>query len=103
MFRSIYFFAFAVCTAQIASAGTPAISAADVSALVLPDLKVLSAVHHDGKTSNNGARVAHLDVDGVIAGSIHFDCCCPTIGTRSSPWAAAAGLWVRSRMPRALP
>ena len=48
----------------------PILTASGVKALKLPDVRVEAAVHHEGLKSNDGARVAHLDVHGVIGGSI---------------------------------
>jgi hypothetical protein len=51
---------------------SPILTALEVEALKLPDVRIEAAVHHSGSESNGGLKVAHLDVKGVIGGSIRF-------------------------------
>ena len=55
----------------------PVLTASGVKALKLPDVRIETAEHHDGSKSNEGARTAHLDVHGVIGGSIRFELLLP--------------------------
>lgn len=55
----------------------PVLTASDLMALRLPDVRIEAAVHQEGSRSNAGARVAHLDVEGVIGGSIRFELLLP--------------------------
>ncbi len=55
----------------------PILTATELSALKLPDVRIEAAVHHDGAKTNDGARTAHLDVHGVIGGSIRFELLLP--------------------------
>ncbi|MHC4464688.1 MAG: tannase/feruloyl esterase family alpha/beta hydrolase [Planctomycetota bacterium] len=55
----------------------PILTASEVAALKLPDVSIEAAVHHDGSESSGGVRVAHLDVKGVIGGSIRFELLLP--------------------------
>ncbi len=54
-------------------ADSPILTANDVGALKLPDVFIVSADYHNGSRSNDGARVAHLDVHGIIGGSMRFE------------------------------
>lgn len=58
-------------------ADSPILTATEVGALKLPDVFIVSADYHDGSRSNEGARVAHLDVHGIIGGSIRFELLLP--------------------------
>ncbi len=68
----------ALCAAGSAHAvSSPVLTASDVAGLMLPDVRIESATHHDETTSNGGVKVAYLDVDGVIGGSIRFELLLP--------------------------
>ena len=65
-------------TSTPSRADFPAIlTASGVKALNLPDVRIETADHHDGSKPNDGIRVAYMDVQGVIAGSIRFQLLLP--------------------------
>ncbi|NQV34873.1 MAG: tannase/feruloyl esterase family alpha/beta hydrolase [Phycisphaeraceae bacterium] len=64
-------------TASTWADSSPILTASEVLALKLPDVRIEAAVHHDGSESSGGVRVAHLDVKGVIGGSIRFELLLP--------------------------
>ena len=56
---------------------SPVLTASQVTALKLPDVRIETAVHHDGSEARGGVSVAHVDVKGVIGGSIRFELLLP--------------------------
>jgi len=69
---------FICCIGSVAVAGqSPELSKADVSGLLLPDVKIKSVKHFEASKSNGGTSVGHLDVEGVIAGSMNFELLLP--------------------------
>ena len=64
-------------TSSAFAAASPVLSASDIQNLALPDLRIEAVQYHDGSAPNGGAHVAHLDVEGVIGGSIRFELLLP--------------------------
>ena len=56
---------------------SPILLASEVAALKLPDVRIEAAMHQDGSESGRGGSVAHLNVKGVIGGSIRFELLLP--------------------------
>lgn len=76
--RLITPFIFALCFAGNALAAPSAVLAPpDVAALQLPDVRITSAEWHESSAGENKPEAAHLKVDGVIAGAIHFELLLP--------------------------
>lgn len=59
------------------ASSSPKMTDAEVKAILLPDVRIKSVTHFDADTSNGGTKAAHLDVEGVIAGSINFELLLP--------------------------
>ena len=64
-------------TASTWADSSPILTASEVAALKLPDVRIEAAVHHEGSESSRGIRVAHLNVKGTIGGSIRFELLLP--------------------------
>ncbi|MCF7974148.1 MAG: tannase/feruloyl esterase family alpha/beta hydrolase [Phycisphaerae bacterium] len=64
-------------TVSVWAGSSPILTASQVEALTLPDVRIETAVHHDGSESSGGIKVSHLDMKGVIGGSIRFELLLP--------------------------
>lgn len=55
----------------------PKLAPPDIATLLLPDVRIESALHHDASDADGKTEVAHVKVDGVIGGSIRFELLLP--------------------------
>ena len=61
---------------------TPRLKPAEIKQLRLPDVRITSAIHHEGSNDANATgrdqvSVAHVEVEGVIGGTIQFELLLP--------------------------